>query len=103
MMGYYGAKRVEKAIEVLLFLSKAGPSKLQAIAKEHKMGRVGAYLFMSSLQTWDLVRCERTLHGEEPDPEPHILWRLTNGGRRFLKGWDELDERAPYAAFDPEP
>jgi hypothetical protein len=100
---YYGAKRVEKAIEVLLFLSKAGPSTLRTIAKENGMGRVGAYLFMSTLQAWNMASCGRTLHFEEPDPEPHILWRLTNGGRRFLKGWDELDERAPHAAFDAEP
>lgn len=94
-----GRETLEQAIEILTYLARTGPLTSREVAEHLGCWTIKAHALLSRLYIWNFIEGGRELHGPGT-PDPQWVWRLTDDGRRFLKGFDELDERAPFATFE---
>ncbi len=94
-----GRAYLERIIEVLIHLIQSGPTTSKTIAEMFGFWQIRAHLMMGNLRALNLVEGCRELHGPGT-PDPQWVWRITDDGRRLLKGFDEYDARAPFAAFE---
>lgn len=91
-------ERVEHAIEILVYLTKNGPTTGIKLAKSCKCGVVEGYMLLLHMKSLALV-----IRDEKPNLGLRALWpgvyMITDAGRHYLMAFDELDPRAPFAAL----
>lgn len=92
---------LSRVLDLLMHLAKAGPTPGDELKQALNARWISFLSIMIVASAWGLIKEGRVLHPRQPDKKARV-WLLTNDGRRFLRTYDELDPRAPFAAFETE-
>ena len=89
-----GTGHEETHVELLVSLTRAGPSSRHSLAEVIREGDLTTALMLRYLRRLGQVASIQRAH------HFGVYWTITNLGRRYLKDRGELDERAPFANFE---
>jgi hypothetical protein len=94
---------VEKVINVLILLAKEGPSTLQQLQSATHRGALRTSALLGFMEAFGLLATiDHHAIGARWWQGPWRRYKLTNVGRHYLRAFDELDPRAPFASFEDE-